>query len=107
MKYDLRKTLMAFNGDPIKLSSKEDAEDCTVKAALELACVNCANPEYTKTGAKKYEVYKLLQRVHAADEIEEFSAEEVTMLKTLVADFFPVSIVGAVWDILEGEGLAL
>ncbi len=109
MKYDLSKKLLSFSGEPIKFteSGKAEGEECTIKSALQLACVSCTNPEYTKTGVKKYEVYKLLQKVHAADGLQEFSAEEVTMLKTLVADFFNVAVQGALWDFLEDESLAV
>lgn len=100
MKYSVTQFLTAFDGQVIKDGPLPESPPAQLKKTLEVACIN-ANPQEFNTGEQKYSVYKLLQKIHVAEEEVDLTSEEVTLLKRLVGGCYPVAIVGVVYDILE------
>lgn len=100
MKFNMSQDLIGFNGESIKTSEKDDSP-VTLGASLAMACVN-ANPQKHQDGDAKLKIYRILQKVGTKDAGEvELSAEEITLLKTLIGDMYGVVVVGAVYDMLE------
>lgn len=100
MKFDVSQSLIGYNGEPIKHSEKDDSE-VTLGSALSMACVN-ANPQKHQDGPAKLKIYRILQKVGPKDATEvDLSAEDITLLKTLVGDMYGPVVVGAVYDMLE------
>lgn len=100
MKFNMQLELMGFNGDPIKKSEKDDSP-VTLGETLSMACVNASPQKYTD-GDAKLKIYRVLQKVGVKDVEEvELKAEEVALLKALVGDMYGVTVVGAVYDLLE------
>src|SRR5688572_31896879 len=76
MKHNLKIVLINFAGMPFV--DGPDKQPLTLQMVLENAC--CAAPaQEFGTGDKKHEVYKVLEKVHAADPFAELTAEEVAL----------------------------
>lgn len=105
MKYDLSLIMRTFAGIPFaQPRSEADGSTAqvhmTLKDMLENALVN-ADPQEFNTGEKKYEIYRLLQRIHGAEKEVNFSVEEVATIKKVVGKNMTVTAVGAIFDALE------
>ena len=75
------------------------------KVLLRDVCSNAIlfeKPDAQLTGPEKYERYKLAEKISKAATAD-LTAEEITLLKDVVADLYNASIVGPVWDMLEGR----
>lgn len=106
MKYDISTAILTHTGEPVKATRETDADgnligpDMTVKDILELACINPPQDEQSD-GEKKHQIYRLLQKIHAADDVIELTSEEVTKLKRYVGGVSNVIVTGFVFDFLE------
>jgi len=100
MKYDLTQTLKAFDGRDITDVTSGAEVAATVRLTLERACINC-DPRAHASGDEKYKIYKLLQKIHAAEVEVELTVEEVSLLKTIVGEVYPVAVVGPIYEVLE------
>jgi hypothetical protein len=100
MKYDVNKPLCNWRGDPLKMSDAKDAAQATLRDVLEFACVNAPADEF-RNGKDKWEIHRLLQRVHDAKETVSLEAADVELLKKVVGLVLPVVAVGAVYEALE------
>lgn len=98
MKIHISQPLKSYTGEVIRTGDGE-SEVATLKSTLEIALVNAKGDD----GDRKYELYKLLQRIHAAEDTVEISAEEISTLKKLVGPMFGTVVIGAVFDALEGR----
>jgi hypothetical protein len=100
MKLNVDMQLVAFNGEPMTENTAEDSPPATLKSVLVQACLMAQE----SSGDEKYRVYRLLKRIDAGSEVE-LSAEDVSKLKALVGNYYPVAVIGPVFDILEGQPL--
>lgn len=100
MKYNLNQVLLAFDGREISDTTSGVTIPATLRSALVRACTD-HNPQIHSSGDEKFKIYRLLQRVYAEGESTEIFSDEVSLLKTLVAEVFPVAILGPVYDLLE------
>jgi hypothetical protein len=96
-KIDLTREILTLEGNPIP-KSKED--NWTVKKAILFAIDNSAEAE-KKTGKQKYEMFKLAERIAADD--TSLKSEEWTLIKDAVGITFIPSMVGFIWDVIEGD----
>jgi hypothetical protein len=97
MKVNVDQGLTSYNGEPMTENAAEDSPPATLKAVLVQACLMAQE----SSGDQKYRVYQLLKRIDAGGEVE-LSAEDVSKLKALVGQSYPVGVVGPVWSVLEG-----
>lgn len=76
----------------------------TMRAVLSLACLNASGPESPEFNSleAKYNIYKMLRRINSQAEELDVKAEDVVILKKLVAKIYGVYVVGVVIDILDG-----
>jgi hypothetical protein len=112
MKYDLSVELENFEGRPFKVpkidedgqqvmdGDKPVLEAWSLKKALEQACAG-ADPQEFNDLEKKLKVYQLLTKIHKANPVVKLTAEEVTLLKKLVAKGMSVVAMGSICDHLE------
>ena len=100
MKYNLNKSLIAFNG--IEIKDDATGKPADLRATLERVCLNC-DPRIHASGEEKIKIYRLLKRIHDAADDVEFSSEEVTLLKTLAAEVYTLAVMGPLYEILEQQ----
>ena len=100
MKIDLSAVLLSVDGKPIKKGPEEEDQDVTLGYALSFACLN-ADPRKHDNGEKKYRIWKILKQVTGKGTVS-LVTEDVVLLKELVGESLGISVVGAVYDILEG-----
>lgn len=95
MVVDFEKVLTTLNGDPITDGSKPiNLRFVTVEAL-------CSEFEDKASGEEKLRRWKLVQRISDGGECE-LSAEDVSLIKTLIGRRWPVLISGQSWEYLEG-----
>jgi hypothetical protein len=103
---DLDQTLKGLDGKPImEPPSTADAElkpmklrDVLVRSALFVE--QSKNP----SGEDKFKGYLLAQKLHDDDGTEEYSIEEMALIKEQVGKMWMPITVGIVWKILEAAG---
>lgn len=89
-----------FRGKP--MIDGEEGEPILLKDLLVNACLVADSvDESFRTGDKKIQAYKVLQKIHTANPMADLTAEDVAMLKNLVGRSASVAAVGAVYDLLE------
>lgn len=98
MKINMKQNILGFNGDPI-VKSEEDTTPVELGESLIMACVN-ANPQSHTDPAEKVKIYRIMQRIHDAEEAE-LEAEDIVLLKALVGEIYGIAMVGPIYDILE------
>lgn len=103
MRHNLLRSLVNFKGEPFMRQVDPDLPGevpLQLRDVLEQACLQ-ANVQKYSTGDKKMEVYRLLRKVSAAEPFAQLSAEDVTLLKSLVGDAMSIVAVGAIFEMLE------
>lgn len=108
MKVNVRTELQGYNGKPIAIPG-EDGTNWTLARACCEALTAIFGDEQDIKGDEKLTRYLLASKIHnAVDEVEgngsvDLKAEDVALLKRLVAKLFGPNIVGPAWQALEGE----
>jgi len=105
MKYDISIQMRSYNGAPFiqKIAGADGSITdllMSLKDMLENALVN-PDPQEFSTAEKKLEIYRLLQKIHAAESEVNLSAEEVSLIKKIVAKNMTITAMGAIYDALE------
>lgn len=105
MKFDLSQPLLNYNGQPFTKSLPDGAgglrnEPTVLKEVLESACVN-ADPQQYNDATKKLLIFRLLMKIHQANPVVDFTAEDLTTLKELTGKQLTIAAVGAVYEALE------
>lgn len=99
MKIDMSKVLVSFKGEPLV----DGPEPILLRDIL----VNALNAPDNKTnpdGKEKQRRYHLAQKIWGALEPIDLSVDDLSLLKTLVANVYPSPmIVGQVLDILDPQ----
>ena len=93
----------AMSSAKVGSTNPEELEDLTVKAVCINALLTHFQDDAKLDGAEKYSRYKLATKVSEADGEIDFTAEEIVKIKLLVGKLYPPTIVGRVFDILEGK----
>lgn len=78
----------------------------TLAAVATSALLANHQDERDLSGTDKVTRYKLAQRINDADREIEMSAEEVTLLKTLIGKAYAPLVVGQAFDLLERDPYA-
>lgn len=100
MKLALSTVLKTVRGEPLKVDEKTPA---TLKWAAVEALMGNIQGE-TLTGIDKVQRYKLAQKVQGGTDDSEFSIDEVAKTKELIGKFFPISVTGAAYEVIEACG---
>ena len=105
MKIRVDAVLKNHRGEPLKVSNETGAESATLASTVELALVQNRSPDH-QTGAAKYRIYQLLQKLTGSGDEVDLPVEDIALLKELIGEFqgFGPVVVGAVYDALEGRG---
>lgn len=75
--------------------------DTTLGKILETVLIN-APPTEHKSTEDRVKVYKILQKVHAADPILELKPEDVVLIKKIIGTgMYPIVMVGAMCEVLD------
>ncbi len=98
MKLTLSHPLMSVRNEALKVDDKTSA---TLKWAAVEALMGQIQGE-TLTAMEKVQRYKLAQKVEGAFDDTDFTIEEVAKMKELIGKFFPISVTGAAYELLEG-----
>ena len=116
MKVDFKKKLKALDGRPLvdegvpeideTGNPKKNAEgDILLKhsfvtaKSISINALMSFGPQDKTSGKEKLERYQLGVKINNGD--DEFTVEEIALVKKLVGEFFGPLIVGQVWEMLE------
>jgi hypothetical protein len=97
MKIDFATVLRDKQGQALK---DQDGKDATLGGAAETALFAAFTDEASIDGAEKAKRFKLGMRVGKPD--EEFTPEEVALMKRLIGKAFGPIIVGRAYELLDG-----
>ena len=100
MKRNFNTTLKTLDGKPIK---EADDLDVTLSTVAVNALLAAYEDERNLAGDDKVKRFKLAQLINDADGEVEVTAEQVSLLKTLIAKGYTPLVVGQAYEILEGE----
>lgn len=100
MKYDLNVEIKTLDGGTVKA---DDGGVLTVKDAVLRALLSPIPGEDSEQPKKKFERWLLAKRVYAAESEVELTAEEVSEIKDRVAKIWAASVLGPVFELLEGS----
>jgi len=93
-------------GGPVTLDGKpfvdEKGEPMSFKFIVANALLGHYQDEQNLDGAEKLKRWQLAKRVHESDEVVDLTAEEIVLVKTLVAKAFVTPVCAQVWELLEG-----
>ena len=98
MKINLDYTFHQLSGEPVRW--KDDTQDLTLKTVLAESLLSSYKDEQIE-GAEKASRYKLAMRIFKANDDVELSAEEIVLLKRLIAKMFSVLVTGQAWEYIE------
>lgn len=97
MKINFSRVLTDLNGVTIN----DGAQDVTLKTVALQALLAAYADETQLSGQEKFARYKIADRIN--DGGEEFSVEEVALLKQLVGKAYLPLVVGRAWELLEKQ----
>ena len=108
MKRNFNTTLKTLDGKPIKeqyvdADGKTADRDVTLSTVAVNALLAGYEDERNLAGDDKVKRFKLAQLINDADGEVEVTAEQVSLLKTLIAKGYTPLVVGQAYEILEGE----
>lgn len=90
-------SLSTLEGKPLK---DEEGKEITVRSTLCNALLASFPDEQNTSGPEKLKRWKLAQAIYVQDEIE-LKAEEIVLLKSLVAKAFAPIVCGQLLEILD------
>lgn len=99
MKVDVSQVLMSFRKEDGPL--KSDGKDMTLEMAATNALLVQAQNDHAE-GTEKYRRYKLATRIMTEGPVVELSVEEAALIKKLVGAIYLPTVVGRVFEALEG-----
>ncbi len=106
MKVDFSKIIYDINDKPLMNIKMVDKVRTETPFTLGKVCVDglLANDATDTTPAIKLDKYGLAMKIHTAGPVStDVTAEEIVLLKNVVAKQFATIVVGRVNEILEGE----
>ena len=98
MKLNLKTPIKTLDGKTI---TNEDKVDVTIKNILSQALLAGGTEE--KDSKKKYDRYVLLTDINKNEKEIELTSEQISDLKTLINECYPILVYGQSVDILEGK----
>lgn len=103
MKRNLNVVLKTLDGQPLKEDHNGAVSDVLLsRLAVNALLVNYPD-EQSLSGEEKVKRFKLAQQINDADGDVEVTAEQVALLKSLIAKGYTPLVVGQAYEILEGE----
>ena len=108
MKRNLNVVLKTLKGEPLKEQyvgpdDKPLERDLTLASVAVTALLASYDDEKNLSGEDKVKRFKLAQQINDADGDVEVTAEQVSLLKSLIAKGYTPLVVGQAYEILEGE----
>ena len=98
------RVLMDFEGEEIKTDKKQVL---TLKITTVNALLATFSDEANLSGEDKLKRFELAQVVNASTDPVDLIAEDVALIKKLIAKAYATLIVGQAWKMLEGQPLKL
>lgn len=103
MKRNLNVVLKTLDGQPLKEDHNGAVRDVQLsRLAVNALLVNYPD-EQSLSGEDKVKRFKLAKQINDADGDVEVTAEQVALLKSLIAKGYTPLVVGQAYEILEGE----
>ena len=103
MKRNLNVILKTLDGKPLREAHESGERDVLLShLAVNALLVNYPD-EQSLSGEDKVKRFKLAQQINDADGDVEVTAEQVSLLKSLIAKGYTPLVVGQAYEILEGE----
>ena len=103
MKRNLNVVLKTLDGQPLKEEHNGTARDVLLSRLAVNALLANYEDEKNLSGDDKVKRFKLAQQINDADGEVEVTAEQVSLLKSLIAKGYTPLVVGQAYEILEGE----
>ena len=103
MKRNLNVVLKTIDGEPLKEDHNGIIRDVLLSRLAVNALLANYNDEPALSGEDKVKRFKLAQQINDADGDVEVTAEQVALLKSLIAKGYTPLVVGQAYEILEGE----
>lgn len=101
MKIDFRAKLKNLSGETLKEQDKE--EPILLKDACANALLGMFDDERHIEGKEKLRRYRLANKIWGAKEPIELPAEDIALIKSLVAKAYGSLISGQAWELLDPE----
>ena len=98
MKLDLNAAITNLEGVPM---TDEKNVVATVRASLCNALLAVYADEERVSGEEKLKRWKFAQKLYTAKDTVEIKAEEIVLLKTLVAKAYTPMVSGQLWELLD------
>lgn len=103
MKRNFNVVLKTLKGEPLKEQYEDTVRDVTLASIATNALLANYEDEKNLSGDDKVKRFKLAQQINDADGEVEVTAEQISLLKMLIAKGYSPLVVGQAYDILEGE----
>lgn len=100
MNIDTTKELHGYDGKPIHAIDASGKVTSKVWTLGDILCAALISQNTKLTGEEKLERYLLAQRI-SLHQCVALTVEEAALVKKLVAEAFPINVVGAVWQMIE------
>lgn len=97
MKMDFAIILKDLDGKPMTNAG----QDATLRSVAIAALTAVFNDETHLSGEEKFARYELARKIHSATPEEEFSVEEIALVKKLIGKGFPPLVIGPAFLILD------
>jgi len=98
--------LKNFRGETVKHVKKEGEKEVVEDLSLKSACVEALmgvyQDEQALSGEDKIKRYALAEKIFLEGKVD-LNAEDIALLKKLVAKMFSPVVVGPAWRLLEGK----
>ena len=96
--------LIGYDGQAIRTSPATDAGPAKLRDVLGQTVITTSDADAKLTLDKKLERFRLAQAIVGAGETLDLAAEQISLLKKLVSDAWPINVVGAVVALIDPVG---
>ena len=103
MKRNLNVILKTLDGKALREAHESGERDVLLSRLAVNALLMTYEDERSLSGEDKVKRFKLAQQINDADGDVEVTAEQVSLLKSLIAKAYTPLVVGQSYEILEGE----
>lgn len=109
MKIEFTVELIGYDGEPVSVPSEDGTEmqHWTLGRVCCEALMAMFQDEPDLSGTEKLNRHYLAAKIHRSKRPVKLTAEDVALLKRLVAKLFGPKLVGPVWLLLEGKPMEL
>jgi hypothetical protein len=99
-KINMNTPIKNMSGNIIK---DENNKELLIRNVLTTSLLSVQKNDENIDGKKKYEMYKLANKIDEAKDVIDLESEDIILLKERVSKSYLTYVMGQVWDILEDK----